>query len=361
MDFKLTDDQVLLRSSARRLMTVEWAAAELRAMLDPPQAASATTAIWSKMVSLGWAALLVDEEHEGLGMGMFDLAVLMEETGQALIPGTLHSSAVLATGALQALGTPAARERHLPEMAEGGLRATVGIYEPDSGWSPMRLSVGSDSRVVKRLVPDAAAAGLVLVVNRISGNRVQLARARGATVTDLQSMDVTRPLYQVTCDRALLEPIGEGTVGDLQAVIDRATIALAAEMVGGASRVLDMTVEYAKQRKQFGRAIGTFQAVQHKAADMLIGIEKARTAVYYAAATADEEPERLAEAASVAKAASNDAFVAAAQGAIQLHGGLGFTWEQDLHLYLKRAKACEYTYGDTNWHLDRIAHRLGLS
>ncbi len=361
MDFKLTNDQTLLRSSARRLMTEEWPASELRAMMDPPSAASAATTIWDKMASLGWAALLVDEEHEGLGMGMFDLAVLMEETGKALIPGTLHSSAVLATEALQTLGMPEARKRHLPEMAEGGLRATVGIYEPNSGWNPMRLSVRSDSPVVKRLVPDAATAGLVLVINRISGNRVELARAHDATATDLQSMDVTRPLYEVACDRELLEPIGEGTVGDLQAVIDRATIALAAEMVGSASRVLDMTVEYAKQRKQFGRAIGTFQAVQHRAADMLIGIEKARTAAYYAAATADEEPDRLAEAASTAKAAANDAFVAAAQGAIQLHGGLGFTWEQDLHLYLKRAKACEFTYGDTNWHLDRIAHRLGLS
>ncbi len=361
MDFSLDEDQTLLRDSARDFLTEEWPVAELRRMLDGGAAAPAAAAIWSKMAAMGWPALLVSEENDGFDLGMFDLAVLMEEAGRSLIPGTLHSSGVLAVAALETLASEHAQRRYLPDMAEGKVKATVGIYEPGSGWNPMLLRTLSAGVVTKRYVPDAADADLILFVNRTSGNDVQIAVARETEARDLQSMDVTRPLYQVSCRAEDLNPVGGGTVAELQAVIDRATIALAAEMVGGAARVLEMTVDYVKSRKQFGRAVGTFQAVQHKAADMLIGIEKGRTAVYYAAAVADEHPDKLPEAASIAKATANAAFVQAIQAGIQLHGGLGFTWEQDLHLYLKRAKACEFTYGDTNWHLDRIAHRLGLS
>ena len=185
--------------------------------------------------------------------------------------------------------------------------------------------------------------------------------AHEADLVNLRSMDVTRPLFEVACKAENLERIGDGTLADMQAVLDTATVALAAEMVGGAAQLLEMTVEYVKNRKQFGRAIATFQAVQHKAADMLVAVEQGRTAVYYAAAVADEQRDTLGQAASIAKATANATFVDAGQKAIQLHGGLGFTWEQDLHLYLKRAKACEFTLGDTKWHLDRIAHGLGLS
>ena len=360
MDFSFNEEQVLLRDSARDFLAEEWPVAELRRMLDAGESAPAAAAIWSKMAELGWPALLVAEENDGLGLGMFDLAVLMEEAGRNLIPGTLHSSGVLATIALETLAGEHAQRRYLPDMSEGTLKATVGIYEPGSGWNPMMLRTLSAGVISKRYVPDAAVADLILFVNRTSGNDVQLAVASETDLRDLQSMDVTRPLYQVSCRAEHLDPIGGGTVAELQAVIDKSTIALAAEMVGGAARVLEMTVEYVKSRKQFGRAVGTFQAVQHKAADMLIGIEKARTAVHYAAAVADERPDKLPEAASIAKSTANETFVQAGQAGIQLHGGLGFTWEQDLHLYLKRAKACEFTYGNTNWHLDRIAHRLDL-
>ena len=360
MDFSLNDEQILLRDSARDFLRAEWPAAELRRMLDAEDRSAAADALWSKIAELGWPGLLVSEENDGLGLGMFDLAVLMEETGRHLIPGTLHASGVLATTALETLGSAAAQQRYLPDIAEGALQATVGIYEPGSGWTAMMLQP-PDGVATKRYVPDAAGAGLILFLSRTGGNAVQLSVAHEAEVTDLNSMDVTRPLFQVSCPVERLEPIGEGTLADLQAVVDRASIALAVEMVGSAARVLDMTVEYVKSRKQFGRAVGTFQAVQHKAADMMIGLQKGLTAVYYAAAAADEEPGKLAEAASIAKATANGTVVHASQTGVQLHGGQGFTWEQDLHLYLKRAKACEFTYGDTKWHLDRIAHGLGLS
>ena len=361
MDFSLTEEQRMLRDSARDFLGEEWPVAEMRRMLDASEAGSASNALWAKIAELGWPGLLVSEDNGGLGLGMFDLAVLLEETGRHLIPGTLHASGVLAALALETLGSDSAKRRYLPDLAEGKLKATFGVYEPGSGWTTTLLERPSDGTVTKRYVPEAADAGLTLIVNRTSGNNVGLSVAREPEVTNLHSIDVTRPLFQVTCESGSLEEIGNGTLGDLQAVLDKSAIALAAEMVGGASQVLLSTVEYVKSRKQFRRAVGTFQAVQHQAADMLIGIEKGRTAVYYAAAVADERADKLGEAASIAKAAANAAFVEAAQKGVQLHGGLGFTWEQDLHMFLKRAKACEFTYGDSNWHLDRVAHLLGLS
>ena len=361
MDFSLNEEQILLRDSARDFLGAEWPSAELRRMLDAADGADAAAALWSKMSDLGWPGLLVNEDYDGLGLGMFDLAVLMDETGAALVPGTLHASGLLAVSALEALADEGACKKYLPDIAEGKLKATVGIYEPGSGWTLMMLAPEAGQVVTKRYVPDAASADLILFINRTGGNRAQISIAHETEIEDIYSMDVTRGLSQVTCSADKLEVLGEGTIADVQAVIDRATIGLSAELIGGSARVLEMTVEYAKNRKQFGRAIGTFQAVQHKAADMLIGVEKGRTGVYYAAAVADERPDDLARVASVAKATANQTAVSVGELGIQLHGGLGFTWEQDLHLYLKRAKAAEFTYGDTRWHLDRIAHGLGLS
>lgn len=361
MDFSLNEEQIMLRDSARDFLGTEWPVTELRRMLDSSDAPAASNSLWGKIADLGWPGLLVDEDNGGLGLGMFDLAVLLEETGKYLIPGTLHASGVLAALALETLGDDAAKQRYLPDVADGSLKATVGVYEPGSGWTAMMLRSRPDGVLTKRYVPEAADAGLTLFVNRNGGNDVELVAVQPSDVTNLQSMDTTRPIYQVTCEPDSAESVGGGTVGDLQAVLDKAAIALSAEMVGGAARVLEMSVDYVKNRKQFGRAVGTFQAVQHKAADILIGIEKGRTACYFAAAVADEQPEKLGEAASIAKTAANSAFVFAAETGIQLHGGIGFTWEQDLHMYLKRAKASEFTYGNSKWHLDRIAHLLALA
>lgn len=361
MDFSLNEEQTLLRDSAREFLSAEWPVPELRRMLDPGDAASAAGGLWLKMADLGWAGILVAEDDGGLGLGMFDLAVLMEEAGRWLVPGTLHASCVLAASAIGSMGTAAARQRYLPDIADGVTKGTVGIYEAGSGWTLMLLDPSNGGAATKRYVPQAGEADLVLFLNRTGGNDVELLVAHEPEIVSLNSMDVTRPLYQVSCRPEMLETIGAGTLADLQATVDRATVALSCEMVGAAAQVLEMTVEYVKSRKQFGRPVGSFQAVQHRAADMLIEIEKGRTAAYYAAAVADERPESLGQAASIAKSAANTMVVQAAQAGIQLHGGLGFTWEQDLHLYLKRAKASEFTYGDTNWHLDRIAHGLGLS
>lgn len=317
MDFTLNEDQRMLRSSARDFLKQEWPVAEVRRMLDPDDGAKAAAALWSKVEELGWPLLLVPEEQDGLGSGVFDLAVLMEEMGRRLVPGEYLGSAVLAT---------------LVGAQREGERATV-LFENDER---MRYALG------------AAGAETVLLV-RANRELVRLSQ-----VETVPSLDPTRPLGRANSDAG--EVVGQAT--DAGRALDVATVALAAEMVGGAAELLDQVVAYVKDRKQFGVAVGTFQAVQHRAADMLIRIEKARSAVYHAALVADEAPEELAIAASAAKVAANQTYVWCSQQAIQLYGGLGFTWEQDLHLYFKRAKASEYLLGSSNYHLDRIAEGL---
>ena len=323
MDFTLNEDQRMLRSSAREFLQQEWPAAQMRRMLDPEDGARAAVELWGKVVELGWPLLLVPEDEDGLGSGVFDLAVLMEEMGRRLVPGEFLGSAVVAT----LLGKPVDETR-----------AAV-LFEDDER---LRYAIG------------AAGADEILLV-RNGGELVRLGAGEHEVTP---SLDLTRAL-----GRAKQDAVGEvvGRVADTGNALDVATVALAAEMVGGATELLDQVVAYVKDRKQFGVPVGMFQAVQHRAADMLIRIEKARSAAYHAALVADEAPEELPIAASAAKVAANQAYVWCSQQAIQLYGGLGFTWEQDLHLYFRRAKASEYLLGSTNYHLDRIAEGLEVA
>jgi alkylation response protein AidB-like acyl-CoA dehydrogenase len=319
MDFSLNEDQRMLRSSARDFLKQEWPAAQMRRMLDPEDGARAAAELWAKIAELGWPLLLVPEEQDGLGSGVFDLAVLMEEMGRRLVPGDFLGRAVLGT----LLGSPDAAV----------------IFEEDER---LRHALG------------ASGAESVLLV-RANGD---LARLAAGEVEIRPSLDPTRPLGRA---RKGARHETAGRAHDAERAIDIATVALASEMVGGAFELLDQVVAYVKDRKQFGVPVGGFQAVQHRAADMLIRSEKARSAVYHAALVADEAPAELPLAASAAKVAANQAYVWCSQQAIQLYGGLGFTWEQDLHLHFKRAKASEYLLGSTAYHLDRIAEVLGIA
>ena len=359
MNFSLSEDQELLRRSARELLSSEWPGSTMRRILDDSE--SASQEIWGKFTDVGWPALMIPEEYEGLGSDAFDLALLMEEMGRRLVPGTYFSTALLAAGALERIGTEEARRKYLPSIAAGRLKATLAVSEPDSGWDLDNLQPVQRKRgaITKSFVLEAVEADLIFCVVR-EGGRFRLVLPRDPTVTALETLDPTRALADVTFDPAEAETIGESAPGALQQALDIATVALAAEMVGGAAELLEVTVAYVKDRKQFGRPVGSFQAVQHRAADMLISLEKARSTAYYAAIVADEQPERLALASSMAKVAANKAYRFASQQAIQLHGGIGFTWEQDLHFYLKRAKASEFSLGSTEWHAERIATELGL-
>lgn len=319
MDFTLNEDQRMLRSSARDFLRQEWPSAQMRRMLDLKDGAVASAELWGKIVELGWPLLLVPEEQDGLGSGVFDLAVLMEEMGRRLVPGDFLGRAVLGT----LVGSPGAAV-----LLEGDERLPYAL--------------------------GAKGADTVLLL-RSNGD---LLRLGPQDVEIVPSLDPTRPLGRAKQD-AVGQPAGRAPGG--QKALDIATVALAAEMVGGAAELLDQVVAYVQDRKQFGVPVGGFQAVQHRAADMLIRIEKARSAVYHAALVADEAPEQLPLAASAAKVAANQTYVWCSQQAIQLYGGLGFTWEQDLHLYFKRAKTSEYLLGSTSYHLDRIAEGLGIA
>ena len=290
-----------------------------------------------------------------------ELAVLMEEMGRRLVPGTFFSTAVLTPAVLMRLATPEAKREYLPAIAEGRIRATSAVFEPHSGWDISALrQPDPESRIVKRFVPDAASADVVFCVLRQADNGVRLVIPEQAEIAPLGVLDITRGLCEVEFAPANAPVVGEGSLDDLQSALDFATVALAAEMVGAAAEALDVTVAYVKTREQFGRPVGSFQAVQQRAADMLIAVEEARSVTQYAAIVADEQPEQLTRSASMAKVAANRALRFVGQYAIQLHGGIGFTWEQDLHLYLKRAKSAEFTLGGTDWHLDRIAADLGI-
>ncbi len=359
MNFALTEEQELLRNETRDFLAQEWPSATMREMLADGKVPA--DKFWAKIAELGWPGLVIAEEFEGLAAETLELAVLMEEMGRRLVPGTFFSTAVLTPAVLMRLATPEAKQEYLPAIAEGRIRATSAVFEPDSGWDISALrQPRAESRIVKRFVPDAASADVVFCVLRQGDNGVRLVIPEQPEISPLGVLDVTRGLCEVAFTPARARAVGDGSLDDLQSALDFATVALAAEMVGAAAEALDVTVEYVKTREQFGRPVGSFQAVQQRAADMLIAVEEARSVTQYAAIVADEQPRQLTRSASMAKVAANRALRFVSQYAIQLHGGIGFTWEQDLHLYLKRAKAAEFTLGSTDWHLDRIAADLGI-
>ena len=341
MDFTLTEEQQLLRNSARAFLKEEWPVAEMRRCLGG-EGEAAADALWPKVVELGWPALLIDEQYEGLGQGVLDLVLLMEEMGRKVIPGTFFSSGVAAALTLQKMGSDDAKAKYLPKIAEGEIRATLSVADNPRRW---------------RYVPDAASADLIVQVVT-SGPDVELRLHEGLEADEIASLDPTRSMSDLELSGGDLG--GGGTLDGLEAVLDIMSIGLSAEMVGGSAEMVEQAVAYVKQRKQFGVVVGSFQAVQHRAANMLIHVEKARSGTYYAGLVADERPQELGIAASSAKIAANQAYNYCAKGAIQLHGGIGFTWEQDLHLYFKRAKSSETLLGDPAHHRELVAQRIGL-
>ena len=354
MDFSPTEEQRLLVQEATQFLAAEWTAEQRRRMLGA-EAVSASAELWKRMVELGWPALRAPETADGLDASVFETALLAEAMGRRLVPGEFFGSAVLAIEALRRFGDASER---MAAIASGEARATLAIWEPDRRWE---LGAQSQGLVHKILLESAEGADVILALVRDAADRIELLEVSGPEIISSAALDATRPLAAVSFDRGAATVLGSGGAAELGGVLDVATVFFAAEMTGAAQQSLDDTVDYVKQRKQFGVAVGVFQAVQQRAAEMLAAIEKARSAVQYAALVADEAPEDLSRAASAAKVCANQAAVFCAEQAIQLHGGIGFTWEQDLHLYLKRAKAAEVTLGDSAFHLDRIARLLGLN
>jgi alkylation response protein AidB-like acyl-CoA dehydrogenase len=378
MDFGFNQEQELLRNTARKFLENECTSEFVRARMAEP--AGVTDAFWAKLAEQGWTGLVYPEEFGGTGLGFVDLTVLMEEMGRAVMPGPFFSTLLGGLTILEA-GSAAQKKEWLTKIAAGEAKAALAFTEPNARWDAAAVAVTAREAGgkftlsgTKLFVLDAHVADVIVVVARTRESKrpeeglslfLVPKGARGLTVKLLPTMDQTRKLCEVKLDDvvvgadALMGP-RDGAWTPLARVLDRATVALCAEMCGGAQRVLDMTTEYAKIRIAFGKPIGSYQGVKHRAADMLVESENAKSLTYYAAWAVDENVPEAPLAASMAKAYASDAFRKIAGAGIQLHGGIGFTWEHDLHLYFKRAKSSEFTFGDASYHRERVAQLIQL-
>jgi alkylation response protein AidB-like acyl-CoA dehydrogenase len=378
MNFGFNEEQELLRNTARKFFENECGSDTVRRLMETPEGISAE--LWKKLAEQGWLGLIYPEQYDGTGLGLVDLVVLMEEMGRAVAPGPYFSTVLLGGLAILEAGGDAQKKEWLPRIAAGDKRVALAWMEPSAQLGPAGVTLTAVKRGetftlsgTKLFVHDAHTADALVVAARTrpgaGADGVSLfllpKGTKGLQVTLLPTMDQTRKLCEVACSDvtvgadALLGAAGAGWA-PLSRVLDRATVALCAEMCGGAQKVLDMTVEYAKIRQAFGRPIGSYQGVKHRAADMLVDVENSKSITYYAAWALDENSPEAPLAVSMAKAYVSDAYRRVAAGGIQLHGGIGFTWEHDLHLYFKRAKGSEFTFGDATHHRERVAQLVNL-
>jgi alkylation response protein AidB-like acyl-CoA dehydrogenase len=353
MQFGLSESQEFLKDSARKFFAGECPSSEMRRLMETDTAYDAT--LWSKLTDQGYTGIIFPEEYSGVGLGKVELMLLMEESGRSLLPGPFFSTVVLAGSVLDAVATPAHKTKYLAPICRGEVRATVAILEASANWNlrDLQLSATHGKLTGKKFfVSDAGIADFLIVVAR-DGIFVVDSKASGLKISPMSGMDLTRKLYIVEFSDTPADQISASS--GLARAFDVATAALAAELVGGMQRTLDITVEYAKTRKQFGKPIGMFQAVQHQCADMYLETESSRSAVYYAGWALEENSPDAATAVSIAKMYASDAARTVGNRGIQIHGGMGFTWENDVHLYYRRAKASETAFGDATFHRERIA------
>ena len=332
MNFDFTDDQQAIKRTANEMLAARFKPEKMRELAEAERYDDDS---WKEMCELGWAGIFIEEDHGGQGLGIVELVILMEELGYALAPVPFLSNAAAGL-ALQFAGTDEQKERWLPGIASGKARGTVGMVRDGEA----------------RLVPDADSAEVIVLIG-FDGS-TQVVEASNAEIEPFETMDRTRRFARVRAEGG--EPLG----GDCFAAGDRIATALAAETVGVAQKAMEMAVEYARERKQFGRPIGSYQAVSHRCAQMLLEVEGARSGAYYAAWCADAEPESLPAASSGAKAYSSDAGWRVCGSSLQVHGGIGFTWEHDLHFFLKRAKSNAHAFGDSRGHRARVADLVGI-
>jgi alkylation response protein AidB-like acyl-CoA dehydrogenase len=366
MDFSFTSDQTLLKNSARAFLDEHCQPATVRLLWDDPRGES--PALWKDMAQLGWLGLSLPEAHGGSGLGMVETALLLEELGRAAYPGPLWPTMLVAS-AIAEHGTNEQKKRWLPAVASGDARAAVTLLDTDLDWNPDAVSARAEKTPtgwalsgLKRYVAWGHVADVLLVPARTpEGVSLFLVdpSAAGIGWTPMMNMDPGTRLADLRLDRVpvrgedLLGAPGAG-VPALLSLLRRGALGAAAEMLGASRRCLDMAVGYAKVREAFGQPIGSFQAIRHKCSDMLLETENSHAAVYYAAWALDAGAEDAATAASIAKSYVGDASRKVCGEAIQVHGGIGFTWEYDLHMYFKRAKALEAQYGDAEYHRELI-------
>jgi len=368
MNFAFTEEQEELRKTVRAFLEAKSSEEAVREQMETDNGFD--DAVWAQMgEQMGLQGLAIPEEFGGSGYGYVELGIVLEEMGRSLLCAPFFSTVVLAANALILSGDDAAKQAHLPGIAAGATKATVAFTEPNGRWdeSGIEAIADADGKITgtKSFVLDGNTADLIIVAAKTAAGTSLFAvagDAAGLTKTALSTMDQTRKQAKLDLDGVQGTLIGtDGGGWDiLQGMLDLAAVGLAAEQVGGAQMVLDMAVEYAKVRVQFGRPIGSFQAIKHKCADMLLEVESAKSAAYYGMWCAAEMNDELASTASLAKAYCSEAYFHAAAENIQIHGGIGFTWEHPAHLYFKRAKSSELLFGDPTFHREQLAQRIGI-
>ena len=376
MDFAFSEEQDALRRTVRQFLDAKSPESEVRRLMDTPEGYD--PAVWSQMGhELGLQALAIPEEYGGQGYGFVELGIVLEEMGRVLLCAPYLSSVVLAATAILHAGSDEQKAALLPGIAAGDTTATLAFTEPSGRWDTAGITMEADEADgafrlsgEKHFVVDGHTADVIVVVARQAGTSgtdgislfTVAGDASGLTRTPLSTMDQTRKQARLDFRDVAAEPLGTPGAAwpAFSRTLDLAAVALTNEMMGGAQRVLDMSVEYAKVRVQFGRPIGSFQAIKHKCADMLLEVESGKSAAYYAAWAAAADDEELPVVAALAKAYCSEAYFHAAAENIQIHGGIGFTWEHPAHLYFKRAKSSELFLGDPTYHRELLAQRLGI-
>jgi len=377
MELDFTTDQEELRDSIRAVLARESPVALARRVVESDER---PTELWKTMAELGWPALTVPEEDGGIGLGMIEAGILAEELGRVIAPGALLPTVTQFVAAVAETATPEQRARLLGRVAAGEIQGSLAIAERSGSFDPAAVHttvVFEENAAVldgeKRFVMEGDAVDELVVVARVAGTSgddgvsAVVVPVSATRTTPVRAFDGSRRLAHVRLDgvRVGLDRVlgGAGTASvpsGLRRAIEASTVALALEMVGTAQTIFDITLDYAKQREQFGVPIGSFQAIKHKFADMMISLERARSTGYFAAVTIAEDDPRRATATSVAKAAAGDCQRLLAKEGIQIHGGIGFTWEHDMHLYVKRMKSGEPLFGTSSAHRAQIAEQLGV-
>jgi alkylation response protein AidB-like acyl-CoA dehydrogenase len=366
--YRLSEDQELIRSTAREFLGDRLGLGRVRELMMTDDGFERP--LWKEMADMGWPGLAIAEEHGGAGLGPVELAVLLEEMGRLVTPGPFFASAVLATNTIQVIGDDGQLATLLPRLASGETIATLAVFEGPRGWRwdqpstrAERVGEGWTVSGTKRGVLDAHLADQVLVTARDGdelGVFLVATGDHGVTITQEPAFDPTRRQCRVELDAAPAVRLGAGDARQgMERVLRLAAVALAAEQVGGAQAAMEMAVEYAKTRYQFGRPIGSYQAIKHRCANMLMRVEQARSAAYYASRVTEDD-EELAVASPLAASVASPAYVWVAGENIQVHGGIGFTWEHDAHIYLKRAKTSSLMLGSAHHQRDLLGTALGI-
>lgn len=369
MRFGFTDEQAQFRVVVRRFMRDRSPASDVRRQMASVDGYD--RAVWQRLTrELGLTGIHVPEQYGGQGFGFVELGIVLEEMGRALFCAPFFATAVLATQALLNGATDAQKRALLPAIAVGERIATLAWVEANGRWDVGGIALTATSADggylldgTKKFVLDGHTADLVIVAARARGTAgedgVSLfavdAPCVGLTRRRLETLDATRKQAELVFNNVparLLGDLGSGAVA-LSRTLEQAAVALACEMVGGARALLESAVEYAKLRMQFGRPIGSFQAIKHRCADLLLEVELAHSAACYAAAALAEDDPEVPALASLAKACASDAYMRTAAECIQIHGGIGFTWDHDTHLWFKRAKSSEVLLGDACYHRER--------